>query len=97
MRAAAYELDAQSAFILEASESGSVGTVLLYISGFHETGGGGSYEKVIVYSCATVQVDLEQHEVTGYEPADCTASIYAVNGSVNEIDFDEIARAADIQ
>jgi hypothetical protein len=95
IRAVAYELQSQASFVLEISENGAVGTVLLYISGVFETGGGLTYEKEIVYSCAAVEVDLENHHVLGYEGAECTAPIYSVVGSAGETDFDEIVGDAD--
>jgi hypothetical protein len=90
LREYSYQLQSPASYVLDASETGSVATALMYFAGAYEGGGGLDYQNEIVFSCATVRIDLAGSEVLGYEPADCGAVIYAVVGTAGEVDFEAI-------
>ena len=90
IRAEAYGLQGQSSYVLDAGQEGDIATVLLYVSGYFETGGGWSYHKELVFTCVIVTMDLTQ-ETLGYEGAGCPERMYSFVNLDDEIEFGELS------
>ncbi|AYF97841.1 hypothetical protein [Protaetiibacter intestinalis] len=90
IREDAYSLQYGTTRILEASQDDDIATVLGFVSGYYETGGGWSYKQATVFSCFTVSLDLDDQRVLGFDDADCTDAIYAVTSRDDEVPFSEL-------
>ncbi|MCU1417157.1 MAG: hypothetical protein JWP32_1331 [Schumannella sp.] len=95
-RAEADGLTGLSSYILDASQNGTDPTLLLYVSGYAEGGGGLSYERATAFTCVTVTMNLEARTLS-YAGASCPDGIYAQVEKTSEIDLDELEAASPLK
>jgi len=90
IRQDAYSLQYGVARTLDASQQGDVGTALLFVSGYYETGGGLSYVQETAYSCFTVTIDLPAQEIIDIADARCSDAVYAIVDEQDDVDLSEL-------
>lgn len=85
-----YGLQSQSSYVLDVMDDEDRSSILMYVSGYAETGGGGSYRKEIAFACVTFDIDLELSRLGDARSAECTEDVYALVDSDDELDAEAL-------